>query len=590
MSYTPSFVPCCPSITAGGTVMLAPRRADPTPEDWERHRSIIKRLYVDENKKLKELAAIMVSQHGHNATIRMYRDRIKKWKLEKKNKESDMFAILRKHTERSAIGKRTSFRVRGQVVTMDQVHQYLKRKRSLRDQEAYDAPTSSDVSCRTPSPISMDITTEKDAQIITAEYFSGLSQPTQIGKTFPPFTSNDVGATEIDGMDSVSTSFFVEDEHILQMTLHDMYTLLSPGSGIPRSPCVPQTILILERLLLTIKMYVAGCFENGTWITGEDGLCTVVPPDARIISTDAPFTLTDYCEIAITFLNRGMLVEFRRIISKAFNLVKDLVRDEHPRGLDSLMDILLYFMRQGCPEIVGLLRKYLSEMAGNLHKREHPWTRIWQLVCMLEQASLEQAFIQSWKCAVDGFKTALGPSHRSSLDANIDFISRVNNNLDAEHLLRKLLSQYKDRSIVETQQILRIMISLGWSLFHQGRYIESEELGLDAFAQAKERVLFASMIVALELIASCQYKENKDALAEGNIRLLIEMVVNEWGVDHPVAIDNMALLETWLWKWGREEECHVLKAKVDEAIGKDDVDEEFDRRQEPFQGVDVNVC
>jgi hypothetical protein len=43
----------------------------------------------------------------------MYKDRIKKWGLDKKNKERDMVAILRKKTERDAVGKESSFRVRG---------------------------------------------------------------------------------------------------------------------------------------------------------------------------------------------------------------------------------------------------------------------------------------------------------------------------------------------------------------------------------------------------------------------------------------------------------------------------------------------
>jgi hypothetical protein len=40
----------------------------PTQVDWERHRSLIKRLYVDEGKKLKEVMAIMKTQYGHKAT------------------------------------------------------------------------------------------------------------------------------------------------------------------------------------------------------------------------------------------------------------------------------------------------------------------------------------------------------------------------------------------------------------------------------------------------------------------------------------------------------------------------------------------
>ena len=97
----------------------------------------------------------------------MYKDRIRKWKLDKKHKEGDMLAILRKQTERNAVGKGSSFRVRGQPVTIDEVLHYLKRKKNVRDEEAYNAPTPSDVSCRTPSPAPILVPLENDNHVIT---------------------------------------------------------------------------------------------------------------------------------------------------------------------------------------------------------------------------------------------------------------------------------------------------------------------------------------------------------------------------------------------------------------------------------------
>jgi hypothetical protein len=81
----------------------------------------------------------------------MYKDRIKKWGFDKKNKERDMIAILRKKSERAAVGKETSFRVRGQIVTVEDVLDYFKRKKGTRDTLSI-ASTPSDISCWTPSP------------------------------------------------------------------------------------------------------------------------------------------------------------------------------------------------------------------------------------------------------------------------------------------------------------------------------------------------------------------------------------------------------------------------------------------------------
>ena len=63
-----------------------------------------------------------------------------------------MVAILRKKTEREAVGKQTSFRVRGQVVNMENVLHYFKRKKKTGEIGVTAASTPSDISCWTPSP------------------------------------------------------------------------------------------------------------------------------------------------------------------------------------------------------------------------------------------------------------------------------------------------------------------------------------------------------------------------------------------------------------------------------------------------------
>ena len=39
-----------------------------TPEEWDRHRQTIERLYLDEDKNLKEVMTIMAENYGHFGT------------------------------------------------------------------------------------------------------------------------------------------------------------------------------------------------------------------------------------------------------------------------------------------------------------------------------------------------------------------------------------------------------------------------------------------------------------------------------------------------------------------------------------------
>ncbi|KAK0609577.1 Clr5 domain-containing protein [Bombardia bombarda] len=64
-------------------------------EDWERHRPVIARLYMKENKKLWQLVEYMAQEHGFHATPKMYKTRFKRWGLWKNTKAADVAEVLR---------------------------------------------------------------------------------------------------------------------------------------------------------------------------------------------------------------------------------------------------------------------------------------------------------------------------------------------------------------------------------------------------------------------------------------------------------------------------------------------------------------
>lgn len=100
----------------------------PRPEVWETHRLTIKRLYLDEGMTLKDVMATMQRKHGLGATVKMYKHRIKKWGFDKNCKASEMQAIARKKLERDAIGKASSFRIRGRQIEFEEVRRHFRRK------------------------------------------------------------------------------------------------------------------------------------------------------------------------------------------------------------------------------------------------------------------------------------------------------------------------------------------------------------------------------------------------------------------------------------------------------------------------------
>jgi Tetratricopeptide repeat/Anaphase-promoting complex subunit 5 len=84
----------------------------------------------------------------------MYKNRITKWKLDKRNKEPEMMAVIRKKCQRDAVRKASEFHIRGRLVDLDRVHRYLKRKgMSIENAIELSAATPPELRCSTPDAV-----------------------------------------------------------------------------------------------------------------------------------------------------------------------------------------------------------------------------------------------------------------------------------------------------------------------------------------------------------------------------------------------------------------------------------------------------
>ncbi|KIW23143.1 uncharacterized protein PV07_11366 [Cladophialophora immunda] len=96
--------------------------------EWLPYRSLITRLWMDENLPLRKIMEIMETQHGFKATIKMYKSKLSAWGLCKHNKLDDVREILQRRERRKALGKKSIFILRGRPVDMADIERYAKRK------------------------------------------------------------------------------------------------------------------------------------------------------------------------------------------------------------------------------------------------------------------------------------------------------------------------------------------------------------------------------------------------------------------------------------------------------------------------------
>jgi hypothetical protein len=101
-----------------------------------------------------------------HASVKMWKNKITEWGLDKNNKKEDVFAMLRKKSERDAAGKKTAFKLRGRDVDFKDVQRYAARNHisatSIAELVTSHPQTPPDLQYLTPSPV-LESTTGRDA-------------------------------------------------------------------------------------------------------------------------------------------------------------------------------------------------------------------------------------------------------------------------------------------------------------------------------------------------------------------------------------------------------------------------------------------
>ncbi|KAG4434245.1 hypothetical protein IFR05_010264 [Cadophora sp. M221] len=286
----------------------------------------------------------------------------------------------------------------------------------------------------------------------------------------------------------------------------------------------------------------------------------------------------DRLKSAIDFWKRGLLNEFRRLLSKACELVPDILRSAYPRTLDRILGVFILFIRQGLPEIAHCLRTYIAKMAAVVIGSQLPWNRLCRLLGMLEAESLDQAIITSWKCTNDALRSGLGRFSESSIKADLCFLEYVHgsqNQVEEERLLRTLLSEFEKTLGTSNPLVMKVIIRLAQNQLHQRNNQEAEDLANDILSAALDRnsqVTVVMQMKVLSVLAASQYRRKAFHSAEKSIRRAIKITRDEWGVGNPWIIRYMTVLEEWLREWGRIEEVDELRMEIDSVVGLDDTD------------------
>ena len=541
----------------------------PAPEVWEAHRLTIKRLYLDEAMTLKNVMATMQRKHGLRATVKMYKHRINKWGFDKNCKAGEMQAIARKKLERDAIGKASSFRIRGRQVDFEEKRRHFRKKSHYSPETVVvrakylRSATPSEIEVLTPEP-SNPSTSSNDAHFVDSAPLTvaerGFTPSYQKPRNFwlkkdPAHPSSDLVRRQ---------SLWVNNNLRRLSSLGRIPPLLEP----------PRHLAIPERLFLGIKTLLQSSWDRDLWSTNERGyLVSRKGAHGSRPAEKAIFSFLDYSVTAMCLLKRKSFVEARQLLFKACETCDDIVEEEHARTVPIIFLMYSRLATEGYGDAAIKVLEHLKNVAKMTTSRTPALGQLMEILLLVDQ-NVEEFYFTAWRCSEDIFEQRLEAFHRTWLESHLDYIEQIGLRSGwraAESLLRPLLTQCEqlcDRSDSRCQEIL---CKLAWNLFFQGKFDEVEKLGQNILRYASrsqsDGIDATWTLRALHVISAAQYSQCKNDQAEDSLRRYVELAANFYGEQDPTTIRRSLRLEKWLLSWGRREEASMLAAQRARILG-----------------------
>ena len=329
----------------------------------------------------------------------------------------------------------------------------------------------------------------------------------------------------------------------------------TPPHIVYRTPSPPPALRVPEELFYSIQTYCDGSFQSGDWITADNGICYNVKVGGS--KEDVHDRFYSACVAASGFIVTKDYVEARRMLSTGCALVRGILEAQDPAGAGRLLCTLESLLIRDMPELVKLIRDYISAMADVVISRNHPWAVIWRSIARLDMGTdgFGDALTQSVKCIAAAFSRNLGKYHTNTIDWVMQSITLFHRNGDhkAEELeIRKLLLECKEHFQDTNKDCCGILWELAACIRAQKRYSEQELIGKELIEAGRK--LEATMVEArgYALLFSAQHSQQKFTEAEQSIRKLISVIELALGHASPWVIDHMKKLESWLRDWGRD--------------------------------------
>ncbi|KIW24631.1 uncharacterized protein PV07_10335 [Cladophialophora immunda] len=398
------------------------RIVGPTPQQWIDIKDVFTELYIAENRKLKDVRAILQRKYGFNASEKMFKRRITEWKIHKNYKAKDKELLAKRVKEYVDAGHDVqSISFRGRPLKLDRVKRHYrsdKRFTQLWEQLS-----------QSPESISIGDITIKDESPSMIPNRSRTS----------PNSNSPPGDSDSSMRDSSGPGLGVMTVNVLPPT--DLYNMQS--SLFYTREAVQWQFTAFNRLKLNELQH---------------RFPASIPEAVKAGQTDqvSAFWLGLYH--GFDYLQTGRSGEAWSNFHICCNMVQPLI---HSAPLQLLSCLLVHFATPwaGMAALEQHLLSFVSSMAASALGKDHPYTKA--LSTMIAADNRNQVVESMMQLIVEGYGARRKPSN-SSLFAlrvdQIDMLRKRKNFQPAHHMCQQLI---KDSQSMHPKRYRTALAALG---------------------------------------------------------------------------------------------------------------------------------
>lgn len=389
------------------------RAAGPTQQQWIDIKGVFTQLYIGENRRLKDVRAILAKKHGFNASEKMFKRRITEWKIHKnyKAKEKELLAKRMKACVEAGNDVH-SISFRGRPLKLDRVKRHYRSDK--RFAQLWEKLSQS------PDDISVDEAPVKEESPSTATTPTNRIKPYSTSSSSPEGTK--VRRNQSSSAEPIS-----------------MAMKLVP----------PIELYGVEEALFHTREAVQWQFTAFAPLKSKDlqiRFSQMIPEEVKTGQTDqvSAFWLGLYR--GFDYFHTGRADEAWKMFDTCCNMVQPLI---HSAPLQLLSCLLVHFATpwKGMAALEQHLLGFISSMVGNSLGEHHPLTKAFS---MMTSAELRDRVIESMmQLVVEGYGEHRRPSNSSLFALRVDQIDMLRQRRNFQ------LAHYMCQRLIEDSKTMR---------------------------------------------------------------------------------------------------------------------------------------